>query len=214
MKKQILVLSAIAIAASFTWSSCKKNETAVSPPSPENEFLTTIKLVATNEANASDVVTATWVDLTPDDTNPPDTSKAVLNLKPNAVYDVQVLFLDETQSPAGDITAELKERQNYHLIFFQPTPISAADNTTGINSTNIPGTASAATGPYLNLHVTRTDMDANTPPLPIGLTDKFSTGAASDGNLEVVLRHQPNAKNGTYEPGSTDADVNFRISIH
>ena len=213
MRKQILAFSAIAIAATMTWSACKKSETVVSPPAPSNEFLTTVRLVATNEANASDVVTASWVDLTPDDNNPPDTSNAILNLKPNAVYDVKVLFLDETQTPAGDITAELKERQNYHLLFFQPTPVAPSDTATGISSASIPGTVASATGPYLNLHVVRTDMDANTPPLPVGLTDKFTTGAASNGHLEVVLRHQPNAKNGTYAPGSSDADVSFRVNI-
>jgi hypothetical protein len=56
-------------------------------------------------------------------------------------------------------------------------------------------------------------MDSNNPPLQIGLTDNFVTGAASNGILRVVLRHQPNAKNGTYPPGSTDLDVTYAVSI-
>ncbi len=178
MKKQVLALSAIAVAVSLTWSSCKKTETVVSPPSPENEFLTTVRLVATNEANPADVVTASWVDLNPDDNNPPDTSNAVMNLKANSVYDVRVLFLDETQHPAGDITGEISDRQNYHLLFFQPTPVAAADTVTGVNYAGIPGTEPAASGTYLNLRVTRTDMDGNNPALPLGLSDKFTTGVA------------------------------------
>ncbi|MCW3122463.1 MAG: hypothetical protein JWQ38_1955 [Flavipsychrobacter sp.] len=210
MKKTILIISVGLF--SFLWS-CNK-EKSISAPVPDNEFLTTIMLVAVNEANPADVDTATWVDLTPDDPNPPDTSKAVLHLHSNSVYDVQVIFLDQTQTPAGDITAELKERQNYHLLFFQPTPIAAADTVSGIDYTAIPGTAPALAGPYLNLKVARTDKDSNVPPQSIGLSDKFTTGAISSGHLEVVLRHQPNAKNGTYAPGSTDADVSYRVNIN
>jgi hypothetical protein len=61
--------------------------------------------------------------------------------------------------------------------------------------------------------VTSTDVDSNNPPLRIGLSDKFVTGAASNGILRVVLRHQPNAKNGTYDPGSTDLDVTYAVNI-
>jgi hypothetical protein len=50
--------------------------------------------------------------------------------------------------------------------------------------------------------------------LQIGLTDNFVTGAASNGWLRVVLRHQPNVKNGTYDPGSTDFDVNYKVNIN
>ncbi|MGH2566307.1 MAG: hypothetical protein ACRDE5_17440, partial [Ginsengibacter sp.] len=64
------------------------------------------------------------------------------------------------------------------------------------------------------LTVTRTDLDTNTPPLPIGLQDDFVTGAAGTGTLNVQLRHQPNAKNGTCAPGSSDADVDFTININ
>jgi hypothetical protein len=40
------------------------------------------------------------------------------------------------------------------------------------------------------------------------------TGAASSGTIRVVQRHQPNAKNGTYSPGSTDFDITFAVNIH
>ena len=211
MKKTISIIAASLL--SILWASCGK-EKNVSPPVPGNEFLTTVMLVAVNEANPSEIDTAIWLDLTPDDPNPPDTSKAILNLHANSVYDVRVLFLDQTQTPVGDITAELKERQNYHLLFFQPTPVSAADTATGVNYTAIPGTVPSPAGPYLNMTIVRTDLDANVPPLPIGLTDKITTGAISSGHLEVVLRHQPNAKNGTYAPGSSDADVTYRVNIY
>ncbi len=167
---------------------CSKDEKAVAPPVPGNEFLTTVQLKVTNAANPADVQTASWKDLTPDDPDGVDISKAVLNLKPNSTYKVEVLFLDETQSPAGDVTEEIKERQNYHLICFS--------NSAG-----------------LNLTVQRTDKDTNTPALEVGLEDQFTTGTASNGTLNIQLRHQPNLKNGSCEPGSTDADVDFTVNI-
>jgi hypothetical protein len=196
---------------------CNKKESTVTPAPPSNEFLTTVELKLTNTANASDIVLAIWRQLDPTGTANPDTSKALLNLKANATYSAQVILLDETQSPAANVSDEIKDRVNYHLFFFQPTPISQSNLIISNTSTDIPvsdGTVVSATGPYLNLVVSRTDLDNNNPPLQVGLTDNFVTGAASNGWLRVVLRHQPNVKNGTYDPGSADLDVNFKVTIN
>ena len=195
---------------------CNKSESTVTPAPPSNEFLTTVELKLQNTADATDTMTAIWRQLDPTGAAPPDTSKAFLNLKANATYSAQVIILDETQTPPAVVSDEIKQRQNYHLFFFQPTPISLANLIISNTSTDIPvsdGTVTSATGPYLNLVVTRTDLDGNTPPLQIGLTDNFVTGAASTGWLRVVLRHQPNVKNGTFDPGSSDLDVNYKITI-
>jgi hypothetical protein len=167
---------------------CKKDEKTVSPPLPGNEFLTTVRLVATNTADASDVQIASVTDTTLI-SNPPDSiNNTVLNLKAGSTYTVSVLFLDETKKPTGNVTDDIYDRRNYHLICF-----------------DIAGGA--------NLTVVRTDMDTNTPALPIGLQDRFTTGTAGTGKLNVQLRHQPNAKNGSCDPGSSDADVDFNIVI-
>jgi hypothetical protein len=185
--KKLFNAAAVLVVCAVLLNACKKDEKAVAPPVPGNEFLTTVELKAVNTADPTDVVTASWTDTTlvphpADSINTP-----VLNLKANASYNVQVLFLDETQNPAGDVTAEIKERENYHLICF-----------TILNS---------------NLTVKRTDLDTNTPALEVGLQDLFTTGAAGTGQLNVQLRHQPNAKNGSCEPGSTDADVTYTVNI-
>jgi hypothetical protein len=177
-----------AIVLSLIFDGCSKDEKTVSPPLPGNEFLTTVRLVATNVNDPSDVVTASVTDTTliahpADSINNPN-----MALKANASYTVSVLFLDETQKPVGNVTDDIYARRNYHLICFDVAP-------------------------SLNLTVTRTDKDTNTPALEIGLQDKFVTGAAGNGVLNVQLRHQPNAKNGSCEPGSTDADVDFKVTI-
>ena len=172
----------------FLFFACKKDEKTVSPPLPGNEFLTTVRLVATNTADPSDVQTASVTD-TSQIPHPPDSiNHPTLKLKAGATYNVSVLFLDETKTPAANVTDDIYDRRNYHLICF--------DVIGGINLT-----------------VNRTDHDTNNPSLPIGLLDTFTTGAAGTGKLNVQLRHQPNAKNGSCDPGSSDADVDFNIVI-
>ncbi|MEP6712084.1 MAG: hypothetical protein ABJA37_06700 [Ferruginibacter sp.] len=184
MKKVTSILAGASLLLLLVVNGCKKEETAVAPPLPGNEFLTTVKLVCTNAGDPADIKT---VSVKAIDGQPVDYSNATLNLKKNSTYNVGVFFLDDTKTPAGDVTPDIKARQNYHLICFVVTGA--------------------------NLTVTRTDLDTNTPALPIGLTDKFTTVGVSTGSLNVQLRHQPNAKNGDCAPGSTDADVDFPINI-
>ncbi len=164
---------------------CNKEEQSVAP-TIDNEALTTATLQLTNKANSADVVTATVDNLT----TTPDFSKATLNLSPNTSYSGVVLLSDKTQTPATDVTAEIKDRQNIHLFVYTPTPSSL-------------------------LTVTITDKDTNPAPgpYPTGLTYDLTTKAAGTGTLNVVLRHQPNTKNGTAAPGSSDLDTTFPVVI-
>jgi len=212
IRKNILLLSLVVV---FTTGCSKKPEESVAP-NIANEELTTVQLAVRNTQAPFDVDTATWQQLLGANgiPLPVDTSKAFLSLHTNTIYAVQVLIFDKTQTPPTNVTAEILVRENYHLFYFQPTPISPANLIISDTTTNIPGTLTSATGPYLNLTVKRTDHDTNVPPLQVGLLDNFYTRDSSSGNLRVVLRHQPNAKNGTYAPGSSDLDVNYHITIN
>ena len=205
-------LTFVLLGTAICVAGCSKTEQAVAP-TIANESLTTVILKATNTANASDTTSCRYKFHFDAEGNVASADSTTLNLKANAKYSVAVQLYDELQSPVFDVSKEIKERQNYHLFFFQPTPISAANLVTGLTSPYIPGTPTSSTGPYLNLSVVRTDHDTNSPAYEDGLTDTFTTGAASTGNLEVILRHQPNAKNGTFAPGSTDLDVNYKVII-
>jgi hypothetical protein len=187
-----------------------KSEQAVAP-TIANEALTSAYLKVTNQANASDTTSCRYRFHLDNSGNVTSTDSTALNLKANARYDVKVVMIDTTQKPTFIVSDEIKERQNYHLFFFQPTPVASV--VTGTTSPYIPGTPTSAAGPYLNLTAARTDLDTNNPPLQVGLVAAFTTGAASTGKLRLVLRHQPNAKNGTFAPGSTDLDVNFIVNI-
>ncbi len=220
-------------------SACNKAAQTVTPSLPGNEFLTTVELRLTNTANPSDVQLAISTQMSPyTHTYQVDSiynNLAFLRLKANSTYSGQVIILDETQTPVDTVSLEILARENYHLFFFQPSPVLSSNfdvstTTTYIPQadwlTNVPASDTTAFGipeneymtnatdSALNLVVNRTDLDANSPPMQIGLKDNFLTGAASTGTLRVVLRHQPNAKNGTYPPGSTDLDVTYAVTIY
>ena len=217
--RPVRLLAGTALLASLGLASCNKDEEVVAP-SVANEAITTMTLTVTNAANPGDTQTATWEQLLDAQGAPvasgPNYSQANLTLKPNTTYNVAVGLLDKTQTPTFDVGTEIKERANIHSFFFQPLPTTQAlviPAPTGSDTYPLPIPTPLPTGPVLNLTVTRTDADTNTPALPVGLTDKFVTGAASTGYLRVVLRHQPNVKDGSFAPGSTDFDAGFNVKI-
>jgi hypothetical protein len=220
-------------------SGCSKNPSSVTPSLPGNEFLTTVQLQLTNENNPSDVQLCSVTQMSPyTHTYQVDSTyfyQAALSLKANSMYSCKVIILDETQTPVDTVSTEILARRNYHLFFFQPSPVLQSNIDVSDTSTSIPQSSwvtgqpasdttamgisanevvATSAGQALNLSVYRTDLDSNTPPMQIGLSDLVITGAPSTGILRVVLRHQPNAKNGTYPPGSTDLDVTYAVTIH
>jgi hypothetical protein len=201
------------LGTALLYAGCSNKAEQAVAPTIANETITLASLKFTNTANPADTTSCTYTFHVNNSGNVTSTDSTALNLKANSKYNAVVYMLDQTQSPVFVVSDEIKQRQNYHLFFYQPTPISAANLVISNTSPYIPGTSVSSTGPYLNLSVARTDMDTNNPPLQIGLTDAFTTGAASTGNLEMVLRHQPNAKNGSFSPGSSDLDVNFKVTI-
>lgn len=150
----------------------------------ENELITTLRLTATNAANAADVRTFSFADTDGDGGNPPTIDTIVLAA--NAVYEVSISVLDESKTPAVDISAEIAAKKNEHQFFFTPS--------NGLNLSN-----------------TYQDTDDNN--LPVGLQTRFTTTAPSSGTLSVTLKHQPDTKNNNIATGSTDIMVDFPTRI-
>jgi hypothetical protein len=164
-------------------ASCKTGED-VEPE--ENEFISTVQLEVTEGMNTQKF---TWKDLDGEGGNAPVIQK--VTLAPGKTYSMKVSFLNETVSPVEDITKEVKEEADEHLVVFTVSPA-------GLVSVNV------------------TDRDAKN--LPIGIESRVTTTTAGSGELRVVLRHQPPVngvatKDGTATPGSTDVDVVFPIEI-
>jgi hypothetical protein len=164
-------------------SGCKKEDPV---PEDENELITTVQLKFTDGAN---VQTFQWRDIDGDGGAAPTIQN--IALKANKTYTLNVSMLDESKTPAKDLTEEVEEEGDEHLLVFTASPSALLTYTYG-------------------------DKDAKN--FPIGLNGSLRTAAAGTGTLQVVLRHQPPVngmaqKNGTATPGSTDVDVTFNVTV-
>lgn len=167
-------------------SSCSDDDNG---PINEEEVITT---VMTTLIGGGQTITLTSRDLDGDGPNAPVVTVSG-NLTANTVYNGEITFLNETVTPADNITAEIEEEGDEHQIFYQ-----------------IP----SVLGSFVY-----TDLDVNAK--PVGLTFTYTTGNAGTGNLTVTLRHEPNklatgvaTGDITNAGGATDAQVIYPIVIN
>lgn len=172
--------------------------------SNDNEVITSVIL---NFAPTSgSTITATFND--PDGEGGQAPTVDPVSLAPGN-YTLTVQFQNRLVTPAEEITDEVRDEQNFHLLLFTGTAVI------GPATTN-------TTGPLMQSYA---DMDGNG--LPVGLTDTI-VASAGIGQLTVTLRHLPpeeppvkssstvmEAKTGGVESigGSTDAQVNFNVTV-
>jgi hypothetical protein len=177
-KKLLLGFTALALVTGF--SACKDDD-----PKPENpeELITTLKLTFTDSANTANNFTVTFADPDGPGGNTPTTYDSIA-LQTNKTYLVSVQLLNESVSPAEDITLEVEEEKDEHLFGYT-------------TSTNVA--------------ITTTDFDSNN--IPVGIQTKWKTTSASVGNTTVVLKHQPGIKTGDIALGETDVEVVFYTAI-
>lgn len=200
----IMSLGVMGALIAVTMNACNK-PSSTAPILPGNEFLTTTLLVLSTAGQPTD--TLIWSEI-PTTQTVPDTVRSFATLLPYTTYNYQIIILDSTQNPdsaAFVVSNEIIARENYHLFCFY-------DST---NENDIYGTALSSRGPsgWVNVLVDDPNYDNNKPPLPFGLTGQLVTSGASKGQLEVILRHQPDVKNGDCAPGSTDLDVYYNITV-
>ncbi len=111
-------------------------------------------------------------------------------LAANTIYEGEIQFLNETESPAEDITEEVREEDDEHQVFY-----------------------TIASG--LNASVTYEDFDGDNNPL--GTLVTVTTTDASTGLLTVTLRHEPKKPNDNTlldAGGETDVQVSFPVVIN
>ncbi|MBL7765966.1 MAG: hypothetical protein JNJ58_07740 [Chitinophagaceae bacterium] len=179
--KTYSALIAIFFGLILTTTACKK---PVTPPNPnEEELITTLLMTFTDSAGVKPSTTVAFKDPDGDGGNNP-TQWDTIKLAASTTYNMSLLLLDESKSPADTISNEVLAEASEHLFCFT---ISGA-----------------------NCQVKRTDSDGT---YEIGLQSKWTTGAISNGNAEVMLRHQPGTKDGTCTPGATDISLSFLMQI-
>ncbi|QCX02311.1 type 1 periplasmic binding fold superfamily protein [Aggregatimonas sangjinii] len=151
----------------------------------EEEVITTMNVTLT--ASAGGAISLESQDL---DGDGPDAPVVTVSgaLQANTTYSGSISLLNETETPADNITVEVAEEDEEHQFFF---------------------TAGGAI-----TEVTYADEDANGNPL--GLSFTLTTGDAGSGTLQITLRHEPKKPNdGTLADagGATDIAQTFTVEV-
>ena len=184
MKNKNLMMVLLVGAALFM-NSCKKD--TIDPN--ESELITTVRLKLTNTFSSSiNPLVYEFKDLDGEGGAAPVKFDDIV-LQKNIPYICEVTVLNESVSPADDITKEIKAEANDHQFYFVPS------------SSNL-------------LTVSNYDTDAQG--LPLGLSSFWVTGLnPGTGTLRLVLKHKPGTKaaNDLINKGDTDIELNFKLII-
>jgi hypothetical protein len=163
-----LKINVLLFLAILSISSCSKDDDGiVAPPVNEEEVITTVTAVFTPQAGGT-AITLRSRDLDGGD-GPALPVYAVSGpFAQSTTYNGVVTVLNESVSPAKDITLEIIEEATDHQLFYQKT----------------------GTLPNFVYATGNDNLDANGKPL--GIKTTFTTTTAATGSLTIILRHLPN----------------------
>lgn len=165
--------------------SCSNDDDTPAPVN-EEEIITTMTVTLVPQEGGNSVILESR-DL---DGDGPDAPVITVSgpLAANATYDGGIVLLNETETPAENITDEVAAEDEEHQFFYQ--------------------TSGSIT------EVTYADQDDNGH--PVGLLFELSTGDAGNATLAVTLRHEPQKPNdGTLSDagGETDISQTFDLTV-
>ncbi len=223
--KIILKLITCLSIATLALSACikdKKTDPPVEEPAPivdPPEVITTIRLAITDSITG---IKKTYAFKDPDGDggqiggflNESGTHDTIM-LAANSSYFVRIYILDESKNPT-DSTSNVIQREESkdHMLFYNGNPAATGFFGNTILNTAVPYKIKTIGS---NITVNYTDLDNGSPQKSIGLQTKWRTSASTTGSaypFTVVLRHQPNIKNGTYAPGETDLEKEFKVKVN
>ena len=182
MKKRFFQCMMTVAVISTVSLSCSKDE---DEPLNEEELITTLRVTMTESgATGSQVFTFRDVD-GPGGQNPTAFDSIIVNANRN--YSVALQFLNESVSPAEDITTEVVAEANDHQVFFE-----SAGVVINVLNQNLDGVG-----------------------LPLGTTSTWNAGAAGTGRMKITLKHKPGAKaaGDPVSKGETDVEVEFNVRL-
>ncbi|MBT8229195.1 MAG: hypothetical protein KJO50_02980 [Bacteroidia bacterium] len=185
MKRTYLHVIMALFCLSLLMTSCGKDDPII--PN-EEELITTLNYTLTS--NNGNTLTLSFKDLDGDGGDEPVVTGG--SLERNQSYTGMLEILNESESPAENITEEIEEEDVDHQFFFQ---------------TDITG-----------LTVSYNDQDSNGN--PVGLNTILTTGETGAGSLTIILKHEPvkeasgvSEGNITNAGGETDISVTFPINV-
>lgn len=172
------------LASTLIFASCSDDDDNTPDPVNEEEVITTLTVTLDS---GSDTVVMQYQDL---DGDGPDAATVTVSgsLTANTVYDGSIVLLNETESPAENVTEEIEEEDDEHQFFY-------------------------TVGTGLDVTTAYEDMDENGN--PVGLSFTLTTGAGSSGTLTFTLRHEPMKPNTGLDDagGSTDIEKSFDLVV-
>ncbi len=184
MNKALILLRIAALlpALVMLMTSCHRDDDDTQPQN-EQELITTVILTFVDLDNTSSVFA--WRDT--DGPGGADPEIDEISLDPETTYNLFVAFLDESDPmDIKDITEEVEEESDEHLICFS--------------------------GSNFNAEPTATNKDSNGDPL--GTEASLETGPAGDGTLTIRLKHDPDKTAATpCNTGETDVEVTFPVKF-
>lgn len=170
----------------LAFAACRKEK----GESNEEELITTMILTVTPEG------AGTPIDFRFEDMDGPGGDPATQDnivLEPNTTYQVKVTLLNETVSPAVDITGEVEEENVAHRFYYE---LSAGSN------------------------ITISDLNNDDDGVTLGTTGVLTTTSSATGVLTVTLRHYPGNPPDKQIPdpvnspkSSTDITVSFATRV-
>ena len=201
-------LLAVLLAASvLTACSDDDDDEDPAPPAPpienEEEVITSVELIFTNDNDTNDVVTAKAID--PDGEGVLElTVQGSIQLDTNTTYTLTYEILNAVDSTdIEDIGEEIADEDDEHQIFYAFSNNAFADP---LGDGNIDNFAD---------DVNYNDFDDNNDPVGLNTTWETSGTALAGGEFRVRLMHQPDIKSSTTtaQDGEDDFDLTFVLDI-
>ena len=172
------------LASTLIFASCSDDDDNTPEPVNEEEVITTLTVTL---ESGSDTVVMQYQDL---DGDGPDAATVTVSgsLSNNTTYAGSIVLLNETESPAENITEEVEEEDDEHQFFY-----------------------TVGAGLDVDTEYSNFDGDGN----PLGTMFVLNTGIPSSGGLTFTLRHEPNKPNTGLENagGETDIEVTFDVTV-
>ena len=154
-------------------------------PVNEEEVITTLEVVLTPSAAGTSPVTLKFLDADGEQGSAAPVVSVSGPLRAATLYTAVITFLNETVSPPEDITLEVEEEGDDHLICFETSS---------------------------NITIAYEDTDDRG--LPLGLETSWLTGEVGPAEVTVSLRHQAGTKTGDCPGGGeTDVEVAFEVIV-
>ena len=187
MKKKLVKLFMVIAVFSTLMTSCEKDD--VEPN--DEEVITTMKLTFVPVGGGTSL---TYQFRDADGPGGAAPTQQEIVLASNKFYSVTVQLLDETKTPADDISLEVAREADAHRFYYEPTVAAGNMMVGGLNE--------------------------DTNGVPLGITSTWVTGNVGTGAVRITLRHYsaspPNKAIGDLvnsSKSSTDIEVNFTTRV-